>query len=82
MLRSRVCCKVKCKIESTDAAAPESFKLEGYNTLWRGTEQENALAEIDSKFKSTTRFRPDQVRLIEDQLEAEYMPFCFLLLFQ
>jgi hypothetical protein len=62
-------------IDSTDTGAPQSFKLEGYNSLWRGDEKENELAEIDSKFKSTNRFRSDQVRLIEDQLEAEYMPF-------
>lgn len=49
--------------------------IEGANTLWR--KNKDIDAAIGSKYQSSkeNRFTPDQVRMMEDQLEGEHMPF-------
>ena len=49
--------------------------LGGENNLWKTSKDIDE--NIGNKFQSseTNRFSPDQVRMIEDQLEAEHMPF-------
>ena len=53
----------------------ERFNVSGFNQLWTEEEEENE--KIRSRYQTTenNRFTPEQVRLMEDQLEAEYMPF-------
>lgn len=55
--------------------ASEYASLEGENKMYVGADED--WEGIKSKFqrKAGNRFEPDQVRRIEDQLEAEHMPF-------
>ena len=49
--------------------------LHGENELWKTSDEIDE--NIGNKFQSSSgnRFTPDQVRMIEDQLEGEHMPF-------
>ena len=51
--------------------------ISGENSLWYDTKNKDIKKEIGNKYQSSThnRFTPDQVRMVEDQLEGEHMPF-------
>lgn len=51
--------------------------ISGENELWYDTKNEDIKKEIGNKYQARVdnRFSPDQVRMIEDQLEGEHMPF-------
>jgi len=50
----------------------QRFNVSGFNHLWRSGENNK---DIEATHQTTNRFTPEQVKRIEDQLEAEYMPF-------
>tara|TARA_Y100000593_G_scaffold91094_1_gene179005 strand:+ start:2198 stop:5353 length:3156 start_codon:yes stop_codon:yes gene_type:complete len=51
--------------------------IEGSNPIWYKKEKDDPEQEIGNKYQpnDNNRFSPDQVRMIEDQLEGEHMPF-------
>ena len=65
----------KLEVYGVERVSDYASALHGENELWKTSDEIDE--NIGNKFQSSSgnRFTPDQVRMIEDQLEGEHMPF-------